>query len=451
MPDPRQGIPIDSSSGARTVASREVPSGTFGSVTCPFCGLHCDDLEVSSQDRRLSVLRNGCDLAKAGFERAIPETSPMVDGRPASLEAALKRAGELIAAARLPLYGGLGTDVEGMRGVMALADRSGGVVDHAASAAQYRNVGVLQTRGWVMSTLTETRNRADLVVIVASDVATLHPRFIERILAPADTMLEAAPRSRTVVLLGKGTAASRFTGGPIGDVIDIPCDAASIPGVLATLRAILRDVPLGDGAAASVPVDALSDLAQRCRKASYAVFVWAPQAFDFPEADAAVHAIAEIVRDLNKSTRAAGLTLGGNDGGASAASVCSWQSGYPLRVSFAGGIPTYDPYRFDIARMLAAGEGDLLVWVSTFGPPPPATAKVPVIALAAPDAKFSTPPAVFIPVATPGLDIAGRLVRCDSVVSLPLRRLRALELPSLSEIASRLLATLPAPAATAAE
>jgi hypothetical protein len=36
--------------------------------------------------------------------------------------------------------------------------------------------------------------------------------------------------------------------------------------------------------------------------------------------------------------------------------------GYPLRVSFAS-VPEYDPYWFDIARMLA-DEGDLLIWTS---------------------------------------------------------------------------------------
>ena len=69
---------------------------------------------------------------------------------------------ELIRKSSLPLYGGLGTDVNGIRAVMALADKSGGVVDHALSEGQYRNFRVLQTRGWITTTLTEARNRADV-------------------------------------------------------------------------------------------------------------------------------------------------------------------------------------------------------------------------------------------------------------------------------------------------
>ena len=56
-------------------------------------------------------------------------------GKPASLEEAIRAAADLIREARL-LFGGLATDVDGMRAAMALADRAGGVVDHALSGAR---------------------------------------------------------------------------------------------------------------------------------------------------------------------------------------------------------------------------------------------------------------------------------------------------------------------------
>ena len=49
----------------------------------------------------------------------------------------------LIRESRLPIFGGLGTDVDGMRAVMTLAERGGGVVDHALSERAYRNLRVL--------------------------------------------------------------------------------------------------------------------------------------------------------------------------------------------------------------------------------------------------------------------------------------------------------------------
>lgn len=416
----------------------------FRSVACPFCGLHCDDLAVRNDKQRLTIEANGCPRAAAGFEKAVATVKPQIAGRETTLDAAIARAAELIGAARLPLFGGLATDVEGMRGMMALADRAGGVVDHVLSAAQYRNVGVLQTSGWIMSTLTETRNRADIVVIVASDLSTLHPRFIERVVSPAETMFGEANAKRTVVLLGRGMPKSAVTGARIGEVIDIDCEPADVPAVLAALRAALHNAPAATDHVGGVPLSQIASLAERFRASPYCVFVWAPQALTFDGGDLAVHIVSDIVRDLNKTTRAAGLSLGGNDGIASAASVCSWQSGYPLRVSFASGAPEFDPLRFEVRRMLAAGEGDLLVWTASFGldPAPPPPTSLPTIVIGAPGIALGSPPAVYIPVGTPGLDHSGRLVRCDNVVSLPVRKLRSLGLASVGEVAGAITAAL---------
>ncbi len=56
--------------------------------------------------------------------------------KPASLDEAIAAAAALIKAARLPAFGGLATDVDGMRAIMSIADKARGVVDHAYSEAQ---------------------------------------------------------------------------------------------------------------------------------------------------------------------------------------------------------------------------------------------------------------------------------------------------------------------------
>ncbi len=163
--------------------------------------------------------------------------------------------------------------------------------------------------------------------------------------------------------------------------------------------------------------------------------VWAPPGLNFPQADLAVHLICEIVKDLNVTTRFAGLSLGGNEGAPSAASVSTWQTGYPLRVSYANGKPEYDSYRYSIGRMLAENEGDLLVWLSSFttdlGPP---STRIPTIVLGTPGLRLSQPPAVFIPVGTPGIDHAGTMIRCDNVVSLPMKNLGRSQLPRAADV-----------------
>jgi formylmethanofuran dehydrogenase subunit B len=93
--------------------------------------------------------------------------------------------------------------------------------------------------------------------------------------------------------------------------------------------------------------------------------------------------------------------------------------------------------------MLKEGEDDLLVWIASFSPdfvPPPT--KVPTIVLGTPGLALTDTPAVFIPVGTPGLDHAGRLVRVDNVVTLPLKDLGRADLPPVADVLSAIEAAL---------
>ncbi|MEZ5827081.1 MAG: formylmethanofuran dehydrogenase [Hyphomicrobiales bacterium] len=414
----------------------------FENVACPFCGMVCDDLTVERRDGTLKVTKAGCGRAIAGFERKLPKASPQIKGKGVTLDEAVREAAKLIKAAELPLYGGLATDVEGMRAAVALAERSGGVLDHALSEAQYRNFKVLQSVGWTLSTLTETRNRADLIIIAGTDVAALHHRFFERIAAPKDSMFGVSAKKRTIVVIGKGLDKAAKQSG-VGEVVTLPCKPEQVGEVLGALRARLRDAKIAKLDIPGVSLADIDALAERCRKAKYGVVVWAPPAFDFPHAEFAVDQIAGLIKDLTPTQRFAGLTLGGAEGATTAASVATWQSGYPLRVSYASGAPEYDPYRYAVARMLEKGEGDLLVWLSSYSPElaPPA-AKLPVIVLGTPGIKLPKSTQVFIPIGTPGVDHAGRLIRVDSVVSLPLKDLGRAELPSAADVIAAIEAAL---------
>ncbi|HUU25505.1 MAG TPA: formylmethanofuran dehydrogenase [Methyloceanibacter sp.] len=414
----------------------------FENVACPFCGMICDDLAVERSAEGLKVRKAGCGRAVAGFERKLPAAGPQVRGKDVPLSEAIAAAAGLIGKAALPLYGGLATDVEGMRAAIALAERSGGVIDHALSEAQYRNFKVLQSVGWTMSTLTETRNRADLLIIAGTDVEALHQRFFERIAAPKESMFGVTAKKRTIVVIGKGLdQAARKAG--VGKVVTLPCRPDQAGEVIGALRARLRGFTLGKLDIGGVTLADIDALAERCRKAEYGVVVWAPGAFDVPQGEMTVDQLVGLVKDLNATTRFAGLTLGGAEGATTAASVATWHSGYPLRVSYASGAPEWDPYRYSIARMLEDGEGDLLVWTSSFSPElaPPAT-KLPAIVLGTPGMKLPRSTEVFIPIGTPGVDHAGRLIRVDSVVSLPLKNLGRAELPSAADVLSGIEAAL---------
>jgi len=127
----------------------------------------------------------------------------------------------------------------------------------------------------------------------------------------------------------------------------------------------------------------------------------------------------------------------------SAAQVCAWQSGFPLRTSFAQGQPDYDHSRYSTARMLEDGEADCMLWISTFNPDRlPPEADIPTIVIGPPQMQFKREPEVFIPAGTPGIDHAGQHIRCDTVVTLRLHAQREAQAPSAAEILEQIQQSL---------
>lgn len=415
----------------------------FDNVACPFCGILCDDLQIGPTPDGLAVLKNGCVKSVAGFQRAFTEPKPQINGKDVSLDEAIAEAARLVKGAELPIFGGLGTDVDGVRAVMSIADQAGGVVDHALSEGQYRNFRVLQTGGWVMTTLTEARNRADLFIVLGSDIQKIHPRFFERIVCNERSMFSDTPPKRTVVFLGEGLDQSTVTGSRIGEILTLPVKGERIREVLIAMRALAKGVAVQGDTIGGLPRADVEDLVKRCGAATYGVMVWAPPSLAFPDADLTVQAAAEYIKEINLTARFAGLSLGGNEGAVSAGAVCAWQSGFPLRVSFASGKPDYDTERYSTANLLANKESDLLVWIASYTADlaPPQT-DIPMILLGTPVLKPAKTPAVYIPVGTPGIEHEGLIVRCDNVVSLPLRKLRDSNLPRAADVLAKIQAAL---------
>jgi formylmethanofuran dehydrogenase subunit B len=147
------------------------------------------------------------------------------------------------------------------------------------------------------------------------------------------------------------------------------------------------------------------------------------------------HALLELARAATRTTRCSLLMLGGSANLLGVNQVCTRQSGYPLRTSFAGGAPEHDPWRYSARRMLASGEADALVWISAFDATrvPPAT-DAPTILMTPPGAPLTTRAAVHVPVGVPGIDHAGQIFRTDGIVAVPLRALRAGTLPDVAAV-----------------
>jgi formylmethanofuran dehydrogenase subunit B len=106
-------------------------------ATCTFCGCVCDDIELHAENDRIVKARNACSLGDAWFknhtaERLYPDA--LIDGEPATVDAAVEAAAEYLHNAHMPLVYGLSNiTCEAQREAVALAELVGGVVDSHTS------------------------------------------------------------------------------------------------------------------------------------------------------------------------------------------------------------------------------------------------------------------------------------------------------------------------------
>ncbi len=405
-------------------------------VACPFCGLLCDDLSIRTTDQRLEPLTGACAKATLAFSNATTHAQPMVQGREVSLEQALRAAAELLRHSRHPLFAGLATDVAGVRASFALAERCHGAITSLHHAALAPNLRVLQTRGWQTTTLSEVRNRADLIVLVGVDLNLDFQNFIARQVAPASLQAERREQ-RALYYLGPSTFAPRDTCGV--PLTTLSCKKEALAHLIRALQRGLTRLSTGR----TTRDKALATLVTRIKGARYPVFVWAPGQLPPTQSDLIVSAIGELVAELNRSQRAAGLSLGGNDGAQTALAASAWLSGYPLGVSFQGDSIQSTP-TLTAARRSADGLHDLVVFVNSFAREARPPAGLPAIVLAPPGSASANDAAVYLPVGIPGLDHVGQLMRTDAVVALPLRRLRTSGLVSAGDLLNRLHALVAA-------
>jgi len=399
------------------------------SVVCPYCGIYCDDLAVAVAASDVAVVANGCTLAKDSFAKLAAGGAPRVGGRDADFDSAYARAAEILGAAHNPLIAGLACDLAGVKAAVSLAEVTGGVIDHAASDAMFRNMLAMQDKGWMTATYAEIKNRADLIILAGTDAVSRVPRFFERFVDNAASLVEPKPQRRIVFIGAKRDAKSLPK-----DAQAIACDNGRLGEVFRGLRALYRGWELQAGDVAGVPRAVLGDLAERIKTAKYGAVLWSAADMDAVNGELIVQAICDFVMDVNEATRMVGVPLGGGDNVLGAAGVSTWQAGFPLRVSFARGRPKYNPYLYSWRRLIDSGEADAVLWISAFRPDDlPFETKIPVVALAAAGSKFKREPAVVIPVGTPGVDHAGHVIRGDAVASLPLHALRESALPRAAD------------------
>lgn len=328
----------------------------FSDIACPGCGCLCDDLVVSVQDNRIVATENACAAGQQWWQEHSASHLPptMVHGGESSLAEAVAATVDLLQRSRAPhvcIAGGCG--VETQRAAIELAEAIGGTCDTLGSPLHEAATLAFQTVGQSAATLGELRNRADLFLFWRSDPGTSHPRFMERFVDTAGSFVAGGRADRKLIVIDdKQTPTAELA----DEFIELPWedDLATI----AQLRAYLRDSSQAD--AAEPRIRQLLQVMSSCR---YGVVCLGEGFESQPDTRQVVESLFELVRELNEQTRFVAQVMGGP----AMSEVLTWQTGFPMSVSFADGFPRYGPNEYSLEPLLERGESDCLLVVGDSG------------------------------------------------------------------------------------
>ncbi len=396
-------------------------------AVCTFCGCVCDDMELTVENNRITKAKNACVLGKSWFANHHIEDRPVatIEGKEATLEAAVERAAQILLDAKYPIVYGLSdTTTEAQRVIVGIADRIGGCIDTTTSVCHGPSGMAFQGVGEVTCTLGEIKNRADLVIFWGSNPAESHPRHMAVYSTmPKGLFVPKGRKDRTVVLVDvrKSKAA------PASDIF-LQIKPRKDFEALWALRALVKGVKLDASVADEIGVslEQLEDLAARMKSCRFGAFMFGMGLTMTRGKHLNVEAALALARDLNRYTRFVVKPMRGHGNVTGADHVVTWQTGYPFGVNFARGYPRFNPGEYTTIDTLSRHEADAALilaadpYANFAQPARERLAAIPVICLDPKLSETARIATVAFTTATYGINTPGTVYRMDDV-PIPLR------------------------------
>jgi formylmethanofuran dehydrogenase subunit B len=411
-------------------------------VTCPFCGVVCDDLEVHVENGDIVDVKRACVLGRATYlQWKDDRATPRIEGKPASIEACIERAADILVEADSPLiYGLASTAIEAHRKAIELADLLRATVDHTSSICHAPTLQAVQTVGDSHCTLGEVRNRADLIVFWGCNPAEAHPRHATRYtVVPKGLFRPGGRKDRYVVHVDvRPTPTDRM----VDETILIR--PGSDYEIFSVLRMLLRGETPDAAEVGGVAIDTWRALLDRMKGAKFGALYWGMGlTMTRGKYMNAVGALS-LVRDLNAHTKFIGSPMRGHGNVVGAATVLTWTTGFPFGINMSRGFPRYNPGEYTSVDLLVRGEVDaaLVMAADAVGnyPKPAADylSKIPTICIDIKESETTKIATVVIPTAQAGVSAPGVAYRMDHI-PLPLKQVVPSPYPSDAEVMARLL------------
>jgi formylmethanofuran dehydrogenase subunit B len=394
-------------------------NNVFKNVPCTFCGCLCDDIIIEVNGNRIVKNTNGCAISK---ERFLGHTEnrclqPSVNGKTVTLEKAIERAVEIIAASkRFLIYGLSSTENDAQREAYRLVERARGVVDNTTSVCHGPTILGAQESGEPTASLAEVRHRSDLIIYWGANPAAAHPRHIPHYIRQPGEYIHDCKQDRKIWLIDiRSTTTSRM--------VDrfIRIEPGTDLEVLLTLRALIRGNRLDVSEVGGVSITELEEMATAMKSAKYGVLFFGLGLTQSRGRHRNIDAAIRLIQDLNSYTKWTMMPMRGHYNVSGANKTSTWVTGYPYAVDFARGYPRFQPGEYTAVDMLARGEADALLNIAADPVahfPRAAVAhlmKIPVINIDPKNNMTSEVAEVNIPAAIAGIECDGAATRMDGL------------------------------------
>ena len=287
----------------------------------------------------------------------------------------------------------------------------------------------MQETGGFFLTLSELKNRSDTIIIFQTSDDVL-PRLFEKYIFSKDTINNL--KKRKVVFIGSKVPQFLYKNKKLINVEIIKLDSINLLNFISSIR---KSINSKDSEAKDKKIFNLIEL---LKKTKYGSILWSISELQGDVSDLIVNEINLLIQDLNKFTRFSGLSLSGSDHILTVNEVLLWQTGFPIRTSFANGFPIHDIEQFSTKKLLDNKEVDLAIWINSFNEKKIIiNKKIKNVLIGIPNHPQKNDVDIFIPVGTPGLDHNSHLLRVDKVVTMPLKKVRNISLQSVEQVLNK--------------
>jgi len=391
-------------------------------VTCPVCGMSCDDCEIELTPTSVTT-KNACLMGDAKFqELRSPHrlVYPTVNGERVSWEEALNAAADILVKAKRPFFFmGSETSNEAMAVGIEIAEYLGGLVDGNATICHGPTVMAIQDAGQVACTLGECRNRSDLAIYWGCNPADSHPRHMSRhSMYMRGFFTEQGYQSRKMVVVDPRRS-------PTAAQADLHVqlkpgkDYELLDAVMVALRG--KELNPDTEKVTGVSEETIKKMAEMIKECKFGV-IWVGLGIASTRGKHYNASIAMRLTQLcNDYTKFVILANRGHCNVAGFNHVLSWTCGFPFAVDYSRGYARYQPGEYSCVDALTRGEVDaVLCMCADLGGHLPKKAvehmmDVPVISLEIAPGPQAFVSDVILPGVLDGMECEGTFYRMDNV------------------------------------